>query len=359
MLKVSAVICELNPFHEGHRYIFERAHEESDVLIAVMSGNFVQRGECAIYNKYARADSAIDGGADIVVELPFPYSSASAEFFAAAGVKLCEAAGADSLYFGSECADGTMLRKAAEVLDSSDPKGAGRAAERREECLRLSGINFPESIYSAPNDILAAEYYRNASIECRPIKRILTEGASEKRRLILDKVRRGESACAPSGARTVDPEKLTAFEFCNFRRHSVSTDFAEGGGGVARRLQKAALSVNDSEKWMPLAATKQYTNARLRRCALFEVTATTAEMLRAEPKYIKILAFNRTGRKYLSFMKGVSRLPVITNPAEGHRLMEDALAAYAFAEDADRLFSLIEGSDDPAVYAKARPVIIE
>ena len=84
MKRISAIICELNPLHEGHKHIFSAAKEKSDVLIAVMSGNFVQRGETAVYDKYKRARSVLSAGADLVLELPFPYSASSAEFFARA-----------------------------------------------------------------------------------------------------------------------------------------------------------------------------------------------------------------------------------------------------------------------------------
>ena len=94
-MNVHAMICELNPLHNGHLCVMRRMREDDAdaVILLVMSGNFTQRGQCACFDKYARARAAIDSGADLVVELPFPFSSAGAEVFARAGVEIAEALG--------------------------------------------------------------------------------------------------------------------------------------------------------------------------------------------------------------------------------------------------------------------------
>ena len=117
--KTVGIICEYNPFHSGHRYQIEDVRSLGfDRIVCVMSGNSVQRGEFAITDKYTRAEMAVNGGADLVLELPFPYSSSSAEFFALAGVRILENAGVDAICFGSECGDIDKLRKAANVCES-------------------------------------------------------------------------------------------------------------------------------------------------------------------------------------------------------------------------------------------------
>ena len=120
-MRVSGVICEFNPFHSGHAYLLSRMRElvgEDGCVVSVMSGRFVQRGEAAFADPYLRAETALAGGADLVVELPFPWSAGSAEHFAAAGVEVLTKLGVDSLVFGSERGDLTLLSAAAEAVDT-------------------------------------------------------------------------------------------------------------------------------------------------------------------------------------------------------------------------------------------------
>ena len=123
-MKVCAVICELNPFHNGHEYLFRRARQitGADYLIAVMSGDFVQRGLPAICDKYSRSAMALAGGADLVIELPVMYATASADYFALGAVSAVEGLGCvDSLCFGSECGDLDLLRSCAGLKEENDP----------------------------------------------------------------------------------------------------------------------------------------------------------------------------------------------------------------------------------------------
>jgi cytidyltransferase-like protein len=113
-MRTIAVICEYNPFHEGHQYLIERARalypEEETAIVCVMSGDFVQRGEPAIYDKYSRAERALRGGADLVLELPTPYSCSVAEHFASAAISIiCRLGVVDDLAFGSEGKDEEAL----------------------------------------------------------------------------------------------------------------------------------------------------------------------------------------------------------------------------------------------------------
>ena len=117
-MKSAGIVCECNPFHEGHRHLVTQARRDNDAVVCVMSGYFTQRGEVAIADPYARAEALIAGGADLVLELPFPYSCAGAESFASAGISILSRFGADELWFGSECGDLSRLRTAAEIAQS-------------------------------------------------------------------------------------------------------------------------------------------------------------------------------------------------------------------------------------------------
>ena len=105
-MRIAGIICECNPIHGGHLYLMREARRQgADAVVCVMSGCFTQRGEAAIADPHTRAHALILGGADAVVELPFPFSCAGAEFFAAAGVEILNRLGVGELWFGSECGD--------------------------------------------------------------------------------------------------------------------------------------------------------------------------------------------------------------------------------------------------------------
>lgn len=188
LMKVTGIIAEYNPFHQGHAYHLARAREltGADRLLVVMGGNFMQRGEPAIVDKYARAEMALKNGADLVLELPAAAATGSAEYFAEGAVELLDASGVvDALCFGSELGKLAPLEKAAALL-LEEPEEYRQLL--REELKR--GKNFPEAreialsaffpereLLSAPNNILAIEYLkalkrRKSSIEAVTIPRL-------------------------------------------------------------------------------------------------------------------------------------------------------------------------------------------
>jgi len=353
MKRISAVICELNPLHDGHRYVFSEAKRDSDILIAVMSGNFVQRGEPAVYHKYERANAALHAGADIVLELPFPYSSSSAEFFAYNGVRIAEGVGAAALYFGSECGDIEALKKAGKILKSEEYRnamGVGRSAILRSDALRLLCPDLPESLYSSPNDILGAEYCRCAGIETVAVKRITTESASSIRRRSIGK----------EGCDMLDPQKLSQLIFNYLRtRRTPPSNVAEGLGGVAERLYNTAFLCKNALEWAEAVKTKQYTDARLRRAGLYALCDVSAEMLKTPCGYTRLLGANTVGREYLSAVRKNVVIPFISNHSEKKYLERDVLIQYELGEFADSIYALLLGDTDPAFFIKAHPWIID
>ncbi|MFQ9151713.1 MAG: nucleotidyltransferase family protein [Blautia sp.] len=170
-MKVTGIIAEYNPFHQGHAYHLSRAREltGADRILVVMGGNFMQRGEPAIIDKYTRTEMALRNGADLVLELPAASATGSAEYFAEGAVELLDASGVvNELCFGSELGELEPLEKAAELL-LEEP-------EDYQELLRTElkkGKTFPEaretalsaflpeqSLLASPNNILAIEYIK-------------------------------------------------------------------------------------------------------------------------------------------------------------------------------------------------------
>ena len=187
----TGIVCEYNPFHNGHLYQIERAKAMgSDSIVCVMSGNFVQRGECAFFDKHTRAKAAIMSGADVVIDLPTPWAMASAETFARGSIGLLESFGIDALSFGCESDDENLLRACASKLGDGE---TGRLIKR----YTAEGSPYPLAvskaltetlgerageIISSPNNTLAIEYIRHLSdsIKLLPVKRIGADHDSDR-----------------------------------------------------------------------------------------------------------------------------------------------------------------------------------
>ena len=155
---VTGIICEFNPFHKGHKYLIDTVKKDGAHVVCVMSGSFVQRGECAVYDKFSRAKTAIENGADLVIELPTECSTLSAQGFAEAGVALLEATGiCDSIAFGAECGNADELKKVADEIKAHDGEIKAELAKGVSyPTARQNVINSP--LLDTPNNILAIEY---------------------------------------------------------------------------------------------------------------------------------------------------------------------------------------------------------
>lgn len=199
-MKVTGIIMECNPFHEGHRYLLRKAREDTgaDRIIVAMSGNFVQRGAPAIINKEVRTKWLLENGADLVLELPLYAACAGADYFARGGIALLDSLGCvDSLCFGSESGDAGMLMRAADMFVQEDGlfkealrdglrKGHTWPQAREMAAEKVFGVVLPHT----PNDLLGFEYCRairslGSSIRVHAVRRIDVPSASELREAML------------------------------------------------------------------------------------------------------------------------------------------------------------------------------
>ncbi len=353
-LKSTGIICEYDPFHKGHEHQIELLRQSgTDTVVCLMSGNATQRGGLAVADKYTRAAAALASGADLVLELPFPYSSASAEYFADAGVSLLNSLGVDELNFGSESGDIEGLTKIAKVtakaefdltyrkILEADPT-VGTARAYSEAYKALTG----HELAGGPNDILAFAYIRSAlrlksDIKLTTVKRIgagfsdtvLKTGeypsATALRRAFssgeLDRAFEGlpegskevyrtakEQGRFPADMSKLDAAMLSFFRLCD---PTSLENIADTSGGIGGRLISAARSSTSFDEMLKEAATKRYTDARLRRAALFCLTGVTAEDLRERPCYTTLLAADLRGREFLSERKSCG-LKIVTKPSD-------------------------------------------
>jgi len=393
-MKVAAVICELNPLHHGHVYLFEQVRKEADCIVALMSGNFVQRGDAAILDKYARAEMAVHAGADLVLELPFPWCTASAEFFAKAGTALAEKLSANTLAFGVGTEKTSLLSDAASFFADPDIEkklqmqnrggaAADGAAVFREKCLKSFLGDGGEDILQSPNDILAIEYLKQlqlaeSSMQTQMIRRLNTEmnpkflGATQIRSLLSNRSLSEVSDHVPeyvyskliSAIETGElaaSDKLFSLAFFALRTECAVADFipADGDGGLFQRICRAADMAVSPEEMLKLAATKKYTNARLRRVLLYYLLKISRDILHESPAVTTVLAANKTGCDFLSSHRKSSPLSFITKPAEYRRLDDAARIQYDRILAADRLYTLCLQNPVPADYFLLQSPYIE
>ena len=343
------IVCEFNPLHNGHIRLFSAARErEAERIVCVMSGNAVQRGELAIFDKYARAEAALKSGADLVLELPFPWSAASAEYFSSAAV-LVLSHFCDNIIFGSECGDIDRLSSAAERASSEEFRE--RFVARTESGERAAQVYFEmlsegsEGGFSS-NDLLGIEYIRaikKLGISMVP-HTVCREGAGYNERTLTD----GELPSATAlrsvwqegnfedsrrfmpqaayevfqkayfeGAMT-DIYQLSRALLMYFRLHTPEQISGTAGMelGIANRICSLANESASLEELFEKLSTKRYTDAKLRRAMLFALCSVKSELLSALPEYTTLLAAKQRGRELLASVRKRDGIKVVTKPAD-------------------------------------------
>ena len=315
MCATTAVICEFNPIHPGHRHLISVAKAGGDAVLCVMSGHFTERAEPALYDKYVRAKAAILCGADLVVELPYPWSASGAEEFARGG-------GSASLYEAVLAGEGIAL-------------GGG-------------------------NDRLGVEYIRagrEAGIrEFRPVRRMTgVPSSSEIRRVFRERGADEALGLAAEEARALFRES----GFCPAERYDEllfahARLYLAGGNDLLRYAVKAARMSTGAAEFTARLPTKKYTAARMRRELLFSLlgAGSTGE----SPAFTVLLAANERGREILAGARRPGSVPVLVKPADTAPLDERAKRQYALNNRADELWAYLTGQEAGA-FMKAGPYI--
>lgn len=374
------IISEYNPFHNGHAYqIAEiRKRRPDATVICIMSGNFTQRGDVAIVNRFVRARMALAGGADLVLSLPFPWCCASAEYFADAGVSIAERLGPGELCFGSESGNIDELLEVVSRLSDLEADGFFKTARSRAEAYEKKYGQGSSHLLRGSNNILAIEYLRavkrrGAALEPVTIKRIGAEynnrevsldnfsSATAIRHLLHKKHyslarRQMPIGCARILYREIHEHGCASLENASLALlgilRTMSSDdiknIAEMGGGVGERILSSAMAAGSLEETLALAATKQYTNSRLRRAIIYAATGVSPAALKSEVAYTQILAANAHGLDALRVMKKESRIEILTKPADHIKMSECASRQYKLEADADKIYTLAYPNAMPA-----------
>lgn len=382
-MQAVGIICEYNPLHAGHAYLLKRAREAGDTVICLMSGNFVQRGEAAVLPPHARAEMALAVGADLVLELPFPYACGSARYFATAGVRALAGVGCDVLAFGSETADKAALLAGAKRLNDADfaKEVDARSPDTGDAAAHFAALGDTP----AANDILALEYTRAILDERLPLEiyPVLREGAGyhdtvlgaefPSATALRQKLREGaditpllppvvgdiwQKAIFAYGG-MADTARLGGALLARLRAGDCPENIADCGGGLLSHLAKAAYRATNYGELCLEASTKRYTNGRLRRAMLYLLTGVTREDLLSPPAYLRVLGANERGRAYLAETRKTRTVPVITKNAELD--LQDARTArqHTLEDIAHALYALCLAQPTlPGLLASKPPVML-
>lgn len=354
-MRISAVILECNPFHEGHRYVLRRAREASDCVIAVMSGDFCERGIPAVFSKEIRTKDVLQE-ADAVIELPVFAAAASSDFFAKGAVSLIRALSCvTDLWFGSESGDLAFLQECAGASQQEPPAlqqalqghlslGLSYPAAlslAREEVL---GISSPK----APNDLLAVSYLRylaGSGITPHAVKRIPAASASSLR----DGMQRDPAASPHPDVTPVFFDDFSQVLLGKLLAESDFSSYADVSEDLARKIQRELPYYRDITGFVARLKSKDVTWTRLSRCLLHILLGIRKEDVRdyfdQGPCYARVLGFRSASAPLVSLLSASSKIPVILRIAEGEKaLSHTALPAWRMDLSASLLYDHVQAA---------------
>ena len=369
------IVCEYNPFHNGHAYHIARSRQEiedDEGIVCVMSGDFVQRGEPAVYSKFARAEAACRGGADLVIELPLPWCIDSAEGFARGAVGLLGKLGVKHLAFGSETGDTGELETLAaallrpetqseirELLNRASnlsyaaarqmvmEKKLGESGKRLSQANNILGVEYCKAIYDLHLDMQPHAIHREGN-EHDGEGKTGFRSASEIRRMLLsgngireevpreamavyeNERRLGREIRDRASLETAILSRLRMFDEAYYNR------LPDAGEGLGSRLYQAVRREASYDAILAAARTKRYPLSRIRRMCLAACLGVDADRSEGIPPYARVLAANEKGRAILRERCGKGDLPLLTKAA----------AVRELGTECEKLFSLNANAHD-------------
>ena len=344
-MKTVGIVSEYNPFHNGHKYQIEKVKKElnADNVVCIMSGNYTQRGELSIIDKYKKSEITVNNGADLVIELPFVYACSTAEIFSSSAVRILNSLGIiDHLCFGME--DSEKLKEIISVcnflLKESEEykvklkeylnKGYSYILSRENAVKDILDID--TSFMSSPNNILAMEYIKEliklkSNIKPYPIKRTASYKSTDSNNQFLsafgirEKILSGEDINSYVPGNSIkyylnlnkSNSKIIDDCFITIKNIILSMDsedlykYADMEIGLNNRIYKNIFDSKNVKDLLDKVSTKRYTKNRIRRILIHILTNYTKDELNKykthTPKFIKVLGFNDNGRELLKQIK--------------------------------------------------------
>lgn len=378
-MKATGIVVEYNPFHNGHRYHLQKAKElnPDSIIIAVMSGDFVQRGEPSIVDRWTKAKMALANGVDIIVELPVFYSSQSAEIFAKGAVGILEELRCNSMVFGSESGEIEELKRISTLQESDEFKI--KLKERLKEghsyptahSLTMKEILGESELNS--NDILGLEYikairYWKSSITPMTLKRekvgyhdtnIVGDFASATK--IREYLKKNEEikniVTKESYDILKDYDNFTYMEnFYPLIRYELIknskklSDIQDMEIGFENRLYEGAVKFSDYKDFFQAISNRRYTMGRVQRVlthTLLGLTNSITEDVKKFIPYVRILGFNSKGREYLNYLKKFENSKIITSYKKMNEIFSpEVCSLIEFNEESSKIYRLINNYKD-------------
>lgn len=378
-MKATGIVVEYNPFHNGHKYHLQKTKElnPNNIIIAVMSGDFVQRGEPSIIDRWTKTKMALANGVDLVIELPVFYSSQSAEIFAKGAVGILEELKCESMVFGSESGKIDELKRISTLQESEEFK------IKLKERLK-SGDSYPTAHSSTmkeilgeselnSNDILGLEYikairYWKSSIIPMTLKRekvgyhdtnIVGDFASATK--IREHLKKNEEISS-----IVTQESFTTLkEYSNFtymenfypfiryeliKNSNNLSDIQDMEIGFENRLLENAIKSINYDEFFKSISNRRYTTGRVQRVlthTLLALTANITEEVKKSIPYVRVLGFNSKGREYLSYLKKFDNSKIITSYKKmNENFSPEVCSLIEFNERSSQIYRLINNYND-------------
>ena len=341
-MKSVGIICEYNPFHNGHLYHIKKIKElyPDYVIIAVMSGNFTQRGDFSLIDKWGKTEVALNY-VDLVIELPFVFATQAADIFTKASSDILNELKVDAFVFGSESADINKLKEIVEVQ------------KKEEYNLKIKnyldkGFNYPTSLAKAlkdfgiilknnPNDLLGIGYIRNLrNVQVTAIKRTNDYHSLELKNIssatgIREALKKGINIKKYVPDKSYECLKDLHFwdDYFDLLKYKIlSSDdlsiYQTVDEGIENKIRKNILKAHNIDELIKLVKSKRYTYNKLKRMFLHILCSFTKEEAKRclELQYIRVLGFNDQGRKYLNSIKKECKLPIVSNYDNSFEIMQ-------------------------------------
>ncbi len=339
-MKKIGIICEYNPFHNGHLYHISKIKEMFDdsLIILVMSGNFTQRGEASIIPKYSKCDIALLSGIDLVIELPFIFATQSADVFAKTSIEILDKLNVDYVVFGSETNDINKLTMLAKTQINN------KKYDKLVKEYLDKGVNYPTALSKAlyqltdkkidkPNDILGVSYIReilklNSNITPICIKRSNDYNSIELNDNITSASSIRYALLNGDNVKNYVPEYVYDYlknpiftkNYFNLLKYKIMTEntleeYQTVDEGIQNRIKKCIINSKDLDDLILKVKTKRYTYNKLSRMFIHILCNLKKEEVKKYNKisYIRVLGFNIKGRNYLNEIKKDIDIPIITN----------------------------------------------
>lgn len=390
-MKSCGVIVEYNPFHNGHRYHLEQARKKSqaDVVIAIMSGNFLQRGEPAILDKWVRAEQALRNGADLVIELPVYYAVQSADYFAKGGVNLLHSLGVTDLCFGTDSGHELDYEAFAKFHNDNDV-----AIAQTFSLLTDKGMSYPQQMtevyrqlypewpldINSPNHILGMSYAKenqkySSPMKLHPLKRLaanyhdkeitsqeFASATAIRENVLNDKLGKVKAVVPDITHRDLEALPLVnwdlawpylKYQLLSKKPEELATIY-QMVEGIEYRLVACVKKATSFSSFVNQVKSKRFTWTRIQRLCLYIFLNITDQDMKSawEAPYLRVLGFNDSGREFLNERRKKVSLPLVT------KISRDNEKQLELDIKAGKLYQLLTNDSQGQDFAR-RPIYLK